>query len=244
MKFFLILFMAIIMVGCEESATELATNDTDPDSDPQAVPSAAAPVAQEKCSPSGFRCLGNIIYSQCGKGFGKNVLFCRKGRICDDTGLEVCIPKPPPCEEEGAFMMPGYCNLYYMCIVTGDSLKQFVGSCEPGFEFSLTTGKCVYPAEAGCSIQREITPPPVVTKPQLEITQPPTAQKEDIFKCRNPGVFADPASCRHFFVCSKGWMLIFGNQLSPTRMTCPNWLPYFNAEKGVCWMYNTYCSQI
>ncbi|XP_059479678.1 uncharacterized protein LOC132199166 [Neocloeon triangulifer] len=191
----------------------------------------------DDCGPSGFRCLGNMIYGPCNEKSQKRVQFCRKGTICEDSGTDICIQKPPTCTTEGAFYLPGYCNRYYLCVRTGSNLKQHIGACEPGFEFSLSTGNCTLPLEADCSVKKVVS----VNLKKIPLRRVDEQGGYKIFVCPSAGLFADPTSCRHYYMCVRNWFPILGGYLQSTRMICPPILPHFNKEKRLCWFYDDNC---
>jgi hypothetical protein len=210
------------------------------------------------CGPSGYKCVNQVAYKFCDRS--KRILhFCQMGSVCEDTGSEICIPQPPPCIHEGGFHIPGtlfkitdfytwsefgilhkdFCNKFYLCIRTGGRLKQYVGACEPGFEFSIASGNCTLPLQADCSVEKAISTDVMKANRRDEQDEVPGNGN---FECQSPGLYADPKSCRHYFVCARNWFpIILGGSLRVTRLKCPLMLPHFDAQKRNCWFYNESC---
>jgi len=117
-----------------------------------------------------------------------------------------------------------------------------VGACEPGFEFSVTTGNCTLPLDADCSVKKIIsTDVKIIQEADRRSGEESSGGK---FICLSPGLFPDPTSCRHYYMCVRNWFPILGGNLQISRLQCPNILPHFNAEKRLCWFFDEDCESI
>lgn len=127
-----------------------------------------------------------------------------------------------------------------MCIRTGGHLKQYVGVCEPGFEFSIATGNCTLPLQADCSVEKTLSTDVITANRRTEEIEISTGKKE--FECQSPGFYADPTSCRHYFVCARNlFPILLGGSIRVTHLQCPLILPHFDAKKRICWFFSDSC---
>lgn len=135
----------------------------------------------------------------------------------------------------------GSCDQFYMCVRSGTLIKRFMGTCETGFEFSIETGMCTTPEDAGCSIP----PTPTLTTTAAAITtttvNPGGPTVPVPFVCQRPGLFPDETSCRHYHMCVRAAPAA-GGGLHDTRLACPLILPHFNPVSRLCWFFSDTCA--
>jgi len=161
------------------------------------------------------------------------------------------------------FCLTGNCLLFMSCINDGTKLVRYFGSCAPGYFFSpllsscrpLTSANSSFCAQddenlmsnstqttpATTSTSPMITSPTTTTSTTTTTTTPPktttTTKPTTITKpvCNSPGHYPDPASCRHYYVCS--WAA--GGGVKATRVQCARNL-FFDSTLRQC-VFTTNC---
>ncbi|CAB3388168.1 Hypothetical predicted protein [Cloeon dipterum] len=159
---------------------------------------------------------------------------CSPGTICYREGKETnadtpCGPPPPTCTAEGYFAFRDRgCATYYVCYNDGSAaknLKQAIGTCSQGFEFSETTKKCETVSVAGCSVPAPPPPPPPPSPNPKPTTSAPVIPVTPAKDCPITGERYPDASCRHFLRCDINNKVI--------RYQCP-WRLKYDETKKLC----------